>query len=156
MYPVITIADEILKIAKRLGKSLTPLQLMKLVYIAHGWSLALRGADLFPERVEAWKYGPVVPDLYQATKHFGRNSIPLDQVTSEPSRVDADTLAFLEDVFAKYGHLSGYQLSQLTHKPGTPWQQVYQDGVFGIDIPDDLIRCHYQELRNERQRRTAS
>lgn len=77
MYDVLTVADAILKIAKSKGVSLTPMQLMKLVYIAHGWSLGLRGIDLFRNRIEAWQYGPVMPDLYHATKQFGRNPIPL-------------------------------------------------------------------------------
>jgi uncharacterized phage-associated protein len=63
-----TVADEILKIAKRKGLHITPMQLLKLVYIAHGWSLAILGRDLFPDRIEAWKYGPVIPDLYRATR----------------------------------------------------------------------------------------
>ena len=151
MYPVITIADEILKIAKAAGRQLTPMQLMKLAYIAHGWSLALRNEGLFPNRIEAWKYGPVVPDLYQATKHFGRTAIPLDMITSAPSGVDVETRAFLKDVFEKYGKLSGLQLSQLTHKKGTPWDQLYLDDIMGIEIPDAVIKAHYQELLNERK-----
>ncbi|MEX1035963.1 MAG: type II toxin-antitoxin system antitoxin SocA domain-containing protein [Sneathiella sp.] len=147
-YSAITIADEILKIAKRKDKSLTPLQLMKLVYIAHGWSLALRDVDLFPDRIEAWKFGPVIPDLYHATKHFGRKEIPLDRISDEPSNVDGDTRSFLEDVFEKYGHLSGFSLSSLTHKSGTPWDQVYENDVFNIEIGDELIRNHYKAMMN--------
>ncbi|NIX76780.1 Panacea domain-containing protein [Microvirga terricola] len=152
MYSAIIIADEILKIAKAKGASLTPLQLMKLVYIAHGWSLALLRRDLFGDRIEAWKFGPVIPDLYQATKHFGRNVIPPELIANTPSGVDTDTKVFLEDVFQKYGHLSGYALSSLTHKSGTPWDQVYREGIMGIEIPDNLIRTHYEKLLHERSR----
>jgi len=106
-YPVITIADEILKIAKRAGKSLTPLQLMKLTYIAHGWSLGLGRGDLFRNRIEAWKYGPVIPDLYHATKCYGRDPIPLSLVQEESSSVDDETKQFLESVFDRYGKFSG-------------------------------------------------
>jgi uncharacterized phage-associated protein len=157
MYNAITIADEILRLAKKAGKALTPLQLMKLVYISHGWSLAVRSMDLFPDRIEAWKYGPVIPDLYQATKHFGRNPIPVSAVDDvKPNAVDAQTLAFLDDVFGKYGSLTGIQLSNLTHKSGTPWSQVYDSGVFGIEIPDEVIKNHYLSLLNERKQRPAS
>lgn len=150
MYDAITIADSILRIAKRQGKELTPLQLMKLVYISHGWSLGLGRGDLFQDRIEAWKYGPVIPDLYRATKHWGRDPIPQKNVADGPLTVDGDTESFLTEVFDKYGHLDGIKLSQLTHQEGTPWQGVYEPGVQNIKIPDDLIKKHYLELLNER------
>ena len=149
-YSVFEIADEILKIAKREGRALTPLQLMKLVYIAHGWSLAIRNVDLFSNRIEAWKYGPVVPDLYQATKSYGRAPIPLARIDASTSAIDENTASFLRDVFKKYGHLSGFALSELTHKPGTPWEQIYEDDAYGLEIPDALIKDHYLRLLHER------
>lgn len=148
-YSAITIADELLKIAKRKGRRLTPLQLMKLVYIAHGYSLAVLNRDLFSDRIEAWKYGPVIPDLYRATKHYGRHEIPTDRIDDTPSTVDDQVQAFLEEVFAKYGHLSGFALSSLTHKSGTPWDKVYRGGVYNAEIPDSLIREHYVTLAHE-------
>lgn len=149
MYNVINIADTILKIAKKSGKQLTPLQLMKLVYIAHGFYLAMKSGDLFNEKIEAWKYGPVIPELYHATKHFGRDVIPFDKIDDgEPSVSESDYI-FLEDVFNKYGHLDGIALSSLTHKAGTPWSQVY-NGYFGTEIPDSLIKSHYERLVHDR------
>ena len=147
MYDVLTVADTILKIAKSRDRKLTPMQLMKLVYIAHGWSLGMRNIDLFQNRIEAWQYGPVIPDLYHATKQFGRRPIPFEMVgdaaTVSVSPADND---FLVDVFEKYGHLSGPQLSYLTHQSGTPWERVYQAGSRGIEIPDLLIQEHYKDM----------
>ncbi len=145
-YSVLTIADAILKIAKGRDVQLTPLQLMKLVYIAHGFNLAIRGSDLFGERIEAWQYGPVIPDLYQATKSFGRDPIPLHRISDGPIAVDKSTHEFLEDVFSKYGHLSGFALSSLTHQTGTPWAGVYEDGFLNVEIPDQLIKEHYERI----------
>lgn len=150
MNSVAAIADEMLRIGKEHNKALTPLQLMKLVYIAHGWSLGLGRADLFSDRIEAWRYGPVIPDLYRITKKYGRDPIPVELVGIGPSMVDQNTSAFLRDVFSKYGHLSGIQLSQLTHKSGTPWDVVYKSGEYNSEIPDDLIRDHYKRLLHER------
>ena len=152
MYDALTIADEILKIAKAKGKALTPMQLMKLTYIAHGWALALLKRDLFPNRIEAWKYGPVIPDLYQATKSYGRNEIPLHAIGDvNETKVDPQTKAFLSSVFDTYGSFTGIQLSALTHKSGTPWAQVFRPNVMGISIPDDLIKRHYEELYRARR-----
>lgn len=153
MYDVLTVADAILKIAKARGLSLTPMQIVKLTYIAHGWSLGLRGKDLFGNRIEAWQYGPVIPDLYHATKTYGRNPIPLPDVgDAEDIKVSPEDRSFLSEVFDKYGHLDGITLSYLTHKAGTPWSQVYRQGQRYIAIPDDLIERHYKELASERRR----
>src|SRR5690606_31455479 len=77
---VMTVADDILRVAKAQGRALTPLQLMKLTYIAHGYALGSGVGDLFNSRIEAWKYGPVIPDLYHATKSYGRDPIPFDRI----------------------------------------------------------------------------
>lgn len=147
MYDVLIVADAILKIAKGKGATLTPMQLVKLTYIAHGWSLGLRNRDLFKNRIEAWQYGPVIPDLYHATKAFGRNPIPLDSI-GDPNQVGIapEDKQLLEAVYKKYGHLDGIALSYITHKAGTPWTQVYRPGVMHIEIPDSLIKSHYEEL----------
>jgi uncharacterized phage-associated protein len=147
MYDVLTVADTILRLAKSKGKSLTPMQLVKLTYIAHGWSLAIHERDLFKNRIEAWRYGPVIPDLYQATKSYGRNPIPMDKIGSVDSiEVNEEDRSLIEGVFNKYGHLDGIALSYITHKDGTPWTQVYRPDILNIEIPDDLIKKHYKEL----------
>lgn len=149
MYDVTTVADAILKIAKAQNKELTPMQLVKLTYIAHGWSLAVQNRDLFRNRIEAWQYGPVIPDLYHVTKAYGRNPIPLEHVGNpQEIRVSPQDKEFLEQVFSKYGHFSGINLSYLTHQAGTPWSQVYYPGGRDIEIPDSIIKDHYVNLLN--------
>ena len=147
MYDALIIADEILKIAKLKDKALTPMQLMKLTYIAHGWALALLDRGLFSNRIEAWKYGPVIPDLYLATKSYGRNTIPIEEIGDPIEvKVSQDDRAFLESVYDQYAHMDGIRLSFFTHKPGTPWDQVFVPNIMGIEIPDRVIEQHYREL----------
>lgn len=152
MYDVLSVADAILRIAKAKGQQLTPMQLVKLTYIAHGWSLAIRDKDLFRNRIEAWKYGPVIPDLYQATKQYGRNPMPLDLIGGEEDfPVSPDDKKFLEEIFEAYGHLDGIKLSYLTHQAGTPWTEAYVPGL-NADISDARINEHYKALLSERNR----
>lgn len=149
------VADDILKIAKRRGMALTPMQLMKLVYISYGWYLAMHDSKLFNDRIEAWKYGPVIPSLYQSTKHYGRNEIPTELVSDGPiSNVGMDV--FYESIVENYAKYSGIALSNLTHRQGTPWQQVFRPNVMGIEIPDHLIREHYQQGLHARSAATSS
>jgi len=147
-YDVITVADEVLRLAKAAGMQLSPMKLMKLVYIAHGWHLVIKDSDLFANRIEAWKYGPVIPDLYHATKRFGREDIPPHLIEDEDDNVDADTRDFLKDVLDKYGQFSAIQLSRKTHVAGSPWDQVYREGLMGIEIPDSIIEKYYKDLLN--------
>lgn len=157
MSSAISVADEILKIAKRKGMQLTPLQLMKLVYISHGWAFPILGKDLFSNRIEAWKFGPVIPDLYHATKHYGRNTIPHSDISDNPSTgFDSTILSFLEDVLDKYGHLDGFSLSNLTHQTGTPWDQVFDESKYNVEIPDSLIKQHYQAKFDEFRQQQSS
>jgi uncharacterized phage-associated protein len=52
------------------------MQAQKLIYLANGWSMALRHSKLIEEPFEAWDFGPVVRKLYDALKRYGSGSIP--------------------------------------------------------------------------------
>ena len=51
---------------------LTNLRLQKLLYHAQGWHLAVFGRPLFPDQLEAWPQGPVVPDVYRMFEGDGQ------------------------------------------------------------------------------------
>lgn len=145
---VLTIADILLRIAKEKEKQLTPMQLMKLTYIANGWSLAVRDKSLFNNPIEAWKYGPVMPDLYHATKAFGRTAIPLDRIKGGIEDVSpeySEEVEFLKKVYDLYEDKSGITLSSLTHMHGTPWHQMYDENHMSKRIPVPLIKEHYEK-----------
>lgn len=115
----IDIADELLRIAKSEGQAMTPQKLIKLVWIAHAVWYEMRAgktAELFSiNEIENWKYGPMIPVIYRATKKYGRSEIPLDVIKMDDvkSRVDQKTSDFLKEVFEKYGNFSGIQLSAM-------------------------------------------
>jgi uncharacterized phage-associated protein len=149
-YRATTVANEFFELAHAAGRRLTPMQYVKLTYIAHGWSLALFGRPLIREPVEAWKYGPVIPTLYRELKHFGSGPVttpPVQSIFGSKEPLDQADRELIADVYRKYGTLSGVQLSHLTHRPGTPWSEMYDPEGWGIAIPDRLIRSHYEELK---------
>lgn len=165
-YDPKSIANYFIERAAAEKKLLTPLQIIKLVYIAHGWHLGLRNAPLINEAPQAWKYGPVIPSLYHSLKAFGNEGVSgpvtafrqadgdwivdLREVTVPPPD-DPAIRGFLKSVWTAYGHLSGLQLSALTHASNTPWQKAWHlKGAKyskGFKIPEDDIREHYALLR---------
>lgn len=149
------IANYFLDRAWQSGCSLDPMQIQKLVYIAHGWHLAMLHRPLVLEPFEAWTYGPVEPSLYSQFKRFGNGPIrnlATHRLGTPTLAPDAnDTHRVLDFVWKKYGAFSGPYLARLTHNPGTPWHQTREIDKGGT-ISDDLIAQHYGELlRRERQ-----
>ncbi|HEX8415686.1 MAG TPA: type II toxin-antitoxin system antitoxin SocA domain-containing protein [Sphingomicrobium sp.] len=148
-YDAATVANRFIELAGGQGRKLTPMQLIKLTYIAHGFSLAIHKRPLLNERVEAWRYGPVVPSLYRRLKKFGSGAVtetvPPPMFGGREDLEDEDR-QLLDIVFEKYGRFNGVQLSHLTHRPGTPWAESYEPGSYGADIDDSQIRTHYATL----------
>ena len=147
------VANRLLELAADKGTSLTPMQVLKLVYIAHGWSLGLTGRPLIDDTVEAWQYGPVIPTLYSAVKQYGSGAVAGRLPLGFGARADDLSPAeneLVRQVFDIYGNMSGLALSRITHAPGTPWSQTYAPGKFGTPISRDLIQDHYERLARER------
>lgn len=150
MDNALTVANRFIELADKEGKKLTPMQLLKLVYIAHGWTLGLYREPLIYDEVQAWQYGPVIPRLYNAIRQF--KDQPVDRPLSTPQEeLTAPELDVIRQVYKIYGHMSGPQLSRLTHAADSPWEQIYRAGKFGAVIPNDTIKKHYAKLAKTRQ-----
>lgn len=138
------VANELLGLARDENRGLTPLKLVKLVYLCEGWSLALRDRSLIREEVEAWQYGPVIPDLYAKIRHF--KATPVTELDCGDGAVSADQKELICSVYDAYKHLTGMQLSDLTHQPGTPWSKTWDKQDRKKTIPTSLIQDHFKAL----------
>lgn len=144
---------------KKYGKQgITPLKIQKLVYIAHGWHLAFFSKPLVnDEYAEAWKYGPVFASLYHEFKYRGRLPIidlatdlsdDLEDETPVIPRSDKTVRDLLDRVWAVYGKYTGFQLSTMCHRDGSPWSQAREQsqGRNNANIDDEVIMNHYKEI----------
>jgi uncharacterized phage-associated protein len=160
------IANEFIRRAAAEGKSLTQMQLQKLVYIAHGWNLAINGEPLTYDKPEAWDYGPVYKELRRALRAYGREAVGREirycefvpgSFHDEPEDAAVASLsdaerALIDRVYQDYGKFHAFQLSALTHADGTPWTRVYAKGAGKFDdIPADMIRDHFVDLARTRR-----
>ena len=155
MHSSLTIADYLLDKSKNNKNNdeqlitLTPMQLVKLVYLCHGWMLGLYGRPLLTESVEVWRYGPVVAGLYRTYRTLkGSTSGPVSGPLSEDTgKFDEQEKSVMDQVFKIYGRYTGLELSSLTHAPGTPWRKMHKAGK--EIIPNDLIESHFRELSEQ-------
>ncbi|PWJ79773.1 putative phage-associated protein [Pseudaminobacter salicylatoxidans] len=146
MYDARHIANWFVERARRDGYILSIMSLLKLVYIAHGWHLEMRNAPLFGNKIEAWKYGPVIPDVYAAFRGQGINVSSAIAIPNAVAISEWDS-HLLEEVYRIYGRLPATTLSEMTHEPGGPWEQATKRWGWFAPIPNDLIQPHYEQKR---------
>lgn len=145
------VANRLLELASEDNNTLTPMQVIKLVYLCHGWMLGVKHRPLIRESVEAWRYGPVIPELYHAVKSYRDMPITVAlAVGGNPADFDDDENFIIETVYKIYGRFSGPYLSTLTHQPDTPWHHIWH-GDGDLRIPNDLIEAYYEGLVRRQQ-----
>ena len=120
------------------GDLMTNLRLQKLLYFAQGWYLARYGKPLFSDEIEAWTYGPVVPEVYQTYKAKGKDGI--EGALPDAGAFTEDEFSLLLDVVREYDTFATSSLVSMTHKPGSPWSCVKGHGV----IPKNMIRDYFR------------
>ena len=171
----VVVVAYLLEKAAEEARGLTPLQVNKLVYICHGWTLGILGLPLIDnssDQIQAWKYGPVVQKVYTLLKRFGRHEVSyqdffelvgdfgigtevakniisdkLNRLVPKEGKVDI----VLKAVWESYKNLTGGQLIGITHAKNTPWSKHVKKSIFGgvshgVHIPDRTIKEYY---RNE-------
>lgn len=124
------------------GDGITHLKLQKLVYYVQGFSVVLLGRPLFPEVIEAWTHGPVVPKLYKQYSNFGANVIDQAQ-DGTPDNLTIEEKALIDDVFSVYGEYSASKLRNLTHNE-TPWMEA--ENKEDVTISIDSLRSFFPSL----------
>ena len=163
-YHAGSIANYFLRKAKHENTedSMTPMKLLKLVYYAHGFYAGIYNEPLISNKIEAWRYGPVIPELYENIKHYGlrpvdepvqRYDVDFDVWNPYDEPTDKDTLGFLDEVWESYGGLTGIQLSNLSHDREGPWYRVREEkrnssGAIPnhLEIPYDYIKEYFSNL----------
>jgi uncharacterized phage-associated protein len=151
-YPASLIAYAFVKKGINEGKFVTQMKLQKLVYFAQGYHLVKYGKPLINERFEAWKYGPVVPEIYQDFKLYGSKPI-VDTHEYMPSfdddkrpRVNEEAYDAINYTWDVLKDFSALKLSYWTHEADSPWSKFYAAEQRSTPIPNEEIKKYFAEL----------
>jgi uncharacterized phage-associated protein len=134
------------------GKFVTQMKLQKMVYFAHGYHLALYNDPLIKEEFQAWKFGPVVPAIYQDYKLYGSDKIiDIGLITSsynilDLAKLDGNALDAINYTWEATKGLSATALSSWSHKKGGPWDRVYKPGEMDLTIDNTFIKEYFKGL----------
>ena len=124
-------------------EGITNLKLQKVLYLAQAYYLAKLGKPLFTEKLEAWDYGPVVPEVYRKLKRHGSKPIIVEEDKSTLAEEDKEVLKKIWDTFGGY---SASRLVDIVHAH-TPWKEanISADKV----ISHKVIKDYYSPLLNK-------
>lgn len=125
-YNVNDIANKIiLRTDVEKGDIISNLKLQKLLYYMQGYHLAFFNEVLFQEDLEAWMYGPVVPEVYHRFKENKSFGLVLDPDEYHEVELKQEEEDLFNQVMHEYGKFSAIKLMEMTHNE-LPWKEAFE------------------------------
>lgn len=133
----------------RKAVDITPLALQKLLYFSQAFYEAIFGTELFSNRCQAWAYGPVYPEIYNAYKAYSGDPIGRPQDMEQAEQLTTKEVSLLDAVVNTFGSCSGLVLSKITHSE-RPWIEargnLHPEDKSTTVIDPDVIRSYFREV----------
>lgn len=130
---------------------ITPMKLIKLIYISHGYMLGRYGYSLLDEHIKAYKTGVSIESVYNAVRDFRdypvSNIIGANKWKGQFNQQEKDTMNYVISTYNVYD-VATIGLAIIAND--TPWtitREITQDDA---NIPDGLIQLFYKNLLTEK------
>ena len=137
------------------------LKLQKLLYFIQAYFLANDYPPCFYEKIEAWSFGPVVPEVYREYKQYGAMDIPTSDYyfkIDENNILDSHRV-YYEDIIAgqdkfiireivdRFADYAATDLVAITHKQ-RPWIEAFAKGR-NSEITTEAIKNYFKEEKEK-------
>lgn len=122
---VAEVAKYIINHENEMCRPTSNLRLQKLLYFVQVQSILLSDNPCFPEKIEAWNFGPVIPEIYHKYKMFGVADIP---TSPETPVIDDNSKYIIDDILEQCAKYTTTQLVAITHNQ-SPWRNAYKNGT---------------------------
>ncbi|MBS1063445.1 DUF4065 domain-containing protein [Gluconobacter wancherniae] len=130
-------------ILQNCSSPMSAMKLQKLCYYSQAWSLVWDDAPLFAQEFQAWKNGPVCPDLY--SEHRGQFSVEAGEVNGKACALNSTQRETVDAVLKYYGKHSAQWLSDLTHAEA-PWREArgdHEEGTRCMNVISQAAMAEY-------------
>lgn len=154
--------EELIKIIKEKKENVGQLRLQKTLYLLYAYYGATYGSldteneqeseieinypnELFDASFQAWKYGPVIYDVYTKDKenYYNDNleSLPEFKINED---YEKDVLLFIDELLEQINEMSDFTLVDRTHQDDS-WKIPYyeNEGELGIPMDNNKIIDEY-------------
>lgn len=134
-YSVVDVSSYIILSSKLNNNGVSNLRLQKLLYYVQAEFLLEQGIGAFKEEIEAWDFGPVVPEVYRMYKMFGREDIiyHLDIFIDSMVKIEKEDKKIIDDVLERSKNIPTIELVNMTLQE-EPWKNAYNK-----DNPKNVI-----------------
>lgn len=155
MYDVLDVCRYVINYSNDKDYGISNLKLQKILYFIQAAFLTIseRRTACFAEKIEAWDFGPVVPEAYHEFKQYGSGNIPsvqsyydfnscdlwnIKQIEFSNDCINDDDKEIINGVVDVFSEASATDLVTLTHNQA-PWKDAYSLGK-NSEITRDAIR----------------
>lgn len=146
-YSAFDLARYILKKCIDENRVIANLQLQKILYCIQESFLKEKGHKAFSEPIEAWQFGPVVPEIYDHYRIYGCKTIvwiPEDE--RNIILKDEKDKALIDGIVEEKRNIDPWDTVQLTKKELGAWAEVYDNGNGAYkEIPIETIKKYLQK-----------
>ena len=147
-YDALDIAKYIIRWCDKNKLRITNLQLQKILFFIQKESIRRRGYGIFSNRIEAWQYGPVVPDVFYQFAGFGAMKLVLyEDLFSDVSPkdiIDDQSKEIIEGILREYIHVSPWDLVAKSHVSNGAWANSISMGekypITDQDISYEILK----------------
>lgn len=148
MYDALSVAHYIIDYCNEHGRGISNLKLQKLMYFVQAEFLVStpKNTPCFKDRIEAWDFGPVVPNVYHQYKLFGSAIIPAkmnDVLVPYYENIAFEDQLLIDSIVDDASKYTASQLVQITHNQA-PWKNAYRRGYNNV-ITNRSILDYFRE-----------
>lgn len=138
MYVALDLSKYIISKCVRDGHPISNLQLQKILYYIQVYFLK-HDNIAFPDAIEAWQFGPVVPNVYYY--YCGYGAMPITSM-HERITIGARDKTIIDEIVENKRGLDPWKLVEETHRKNGAWDQIYKNGAGNRNvIPTELIKA---------------
>lgn len=142
MYPVLELAKYVVMKCINDNCPISNMQLQKMLYCIQREYLQELGRVAYPESIEAWQFGPVIPSVYYYFSGAGAMTITLCDEPDEEviQSIPPEERQMIDGIIESKRLLPPWDMVADTHRKGGAWESVYNEGRGNkATIPADKI-----------------
>lgn len=124
MYRALDVARYIINRYDTQGKTISNLKLQKILYFVQAEFLVAKNKSCFVDEIEAWDFGPVVPEVYHKYKIFGGSNIPVLGNSGFPNVISKGDQVLVDRIMDACATYPASVLVDITHSQA-PWIDAY-------------------------------